>query len=216
MSRRRAAIGGSAAPAERAKRCRMAEASRFSRRFDRLRAAWKARAILLKAISFALIGVINTAIDYGVFNLVYYELLRPSPSAMQAMTRIAERVADLCHCGNVTNVTLIVANVFSWSVAVSGSYAMNSFVTFAEESGRQLRFRDYARFVVSGIAGLIANTTTLVIVAQFAPPWLAKAPAIGVSFIVNFTLSHFVVFRSPRQKAGDLREPGVSRAPPGA
>jgi putative flippase GtrA len=92
---------------------------------------------------------------------------------------------------------LIAANVTSWLVAVTGSYVMNSSITFAAESGRQLRWRDYAIFVVSGIAGLFANTATLVFAAQFLllPIWLAKAIAILASFVVNFSLSHFVVFR---------------------
>ncbi len=38
----------------------------------------------------------------------------------------------------------------SWLVAVSGSYVMNSYVTFAAESGRRLRWRAYGTFVASG------------------------------------------------------------------
>ena len=34
---------------------------------DRLTVAWHERAIALKAISFALVGVVNTAIDFSVF-----------------------------------------------------------------------------------------------------------------------------------------------------
>ena len=39
----------------------------------------------------------------------------------------------------------------AWLVAVTGSYVMNSSVTFAAESGRKLRWRAYAAFVVSGV-----------------------------------------------------------------
>jgi putative flippase GtrA len=35
--------------------------------FDRLTAAWHERAIALKAISFALVGVVNAAIDFSIF-----------------------------------------------------------------------------------------------------------------------------------------------------
>ena len=80
---------------------------------------------------------------------------------------------------------------------------MNSFVTFAAESGRKLRWRDYSTFAASGLVGVSANTTTLVIAAQFLPIWGAKACAIGVSFLVNFSLSHFVVFRKRKQPASD-------------
>jgi putative flippase GtrA len=146
----------------------------------RLATAWHERAVLLKAISFGLVGVVNTAIDFLVFWTAYQALgLLP----------------------------LVPANVLSWFVAVSGSYVMNSFTTFAAESGRQLTMRGYATFVGSGIAGVIANTATLVVAAMFMHVLLAKLLAIGVSFLVNFSLSHFVVFRPRRREAGGARIP---------
>ena len=133
----------------------------------RLARAWRERAVMLKAASFALVGVVNTSIDYGIFLAGYYLLDLP----------------------------LVPANVLAWLVAVSGSYVMNSYVTFAAESGRELRWRAYLTFVASGIAGVITNTTVLVIASYWVPVVLAKLLAIGASFLVNFSLSHFVVFR---------------------
>ncbi|HXW24140.1 MAG TPA: GtrA family protein [Xanthobacteraceae bacterium] len=157
------------------------------RLFDRLATAWDERAIILKAASFAVVGAVNTAIDAGVFFLALWALVG-SPS-------------------RAGTVTLIAANVFSWSVAVSGSYVMNSFVTFAAESGRQLRLKAYATFVAGGILGAIGNTTALVVVAQFAPVLVAKACAIVVSFVLNFSMSHFVVFRARHPKPGRAARP---------
>jgi putative flippase GtrA len=71
---------------------------------------------------------------------------------------------------------------------------MNSYTTFAAESGRQLKARAYGVFILSGLAGLIANTTALVLASYVVPVLVAKVVAIGVSFLVNFTLSHLVVF----------------------
>jgi putative flippase GtrA len=90
-----------------------------------------------------------------------------------------------------------VSNLISWSVAVTGSYVMNSSITFAAESGRRLRLSAYLTFVASGVVGMLANTATLLFAAQILllPVWLAKAVAILASFLVNFSLSHFVVFR---------------------
>jgi putative flippase GtrA len=95
--------------------------------------------------------------------------------------------------------------MISWSIAISGSYVMNSSITFAAESGRKLSWRRYNTFIVSGIAGLIANTAALVFVAQILlfPVWLAKAAAILASFVVNFSMSHFVVFRVPGKPESD-------------
>jgi putative flippase GtrA len=95
-----------------------------------------------------------------------------------------------------------VANVGAWLVAVSGSYVMNSLTTFSAETGRKLRLKDYAGFVGSGIVAVAATTTTLVVAANFMPVWAAKGLAILVSFAVNFSITHFVVFR-PR---GDATE----------
>jgi len=146
----------------------------FKRIFDRLAVSWHERAVVLKAISFAFVGLINTAIDFSVFWTAVTHFHWP----------------------------LVPANVLSWLVAVSCSYAMNSFVTFGPESGHTLRWRDYVTFVASGIAGMIASTATLVALSYVLPLLVAKLASILVSFAVNFSLSHFVVFR-PRKAARD-------------
>jgi putative flippase GtrA len=135
---------------------------------ERLAATWSRGTVGFKAISFALVGAVNTVIDLGVFLVAY----------------------------QVFGLSLVASNILAWLVAVSASYVMNSFTTFAAESGRQLRLRDYGSFVLSGVAGVIANTITLVVASYFVPVLLAKLLAIGVSFVVNFSLSHWVVFRA--------------------
>src|SRR5436190_18127191 len=133
----------------------------------KLIAAWHDRPIVLKAMSFALVGVLNSAVDFGVFALAYSYFGLP----------------------------IILANVLSWCVAVSGSYVMNSLTTFDHESGRELRAKAYFSFALSQAAGLVANTTTVVVASYFKPVLVVKVLAIGVRFLVNFTLSHFIVFR---------------------
>jgi putative flippase GtrA len=164
--------------------------------YDSVRAklvdGWHSRSLSLKAIAFGLVGVVNTLVDYSVF-LAARALLDRSPAALSLFGGFAES----CHCGSPATLLLIAANVISWLVAVSGSYVMNSSITFAAESGRQLRWRAYLTFVLSGIAGLLANTVALVFAAEvlLLPVWAAKAVAILASFIVNFSFSHFIVFR---------------------
>lgn len=164
---------------------------------------WRRRAVGLKAVSFALVGIVNTLVDYSVF-LIVRAVFAQSPAILSlfASTSIS------CRCASATTVSLIAANMVSWSVAVSGSYILNSSITFAAESGRKLRWRSYAIFFASGIVGWIANTAMLVFAAQVLlfPVWLAKAFAILASFCVNFTLSHFVVFRARHKPALDLSE----------
>ncbi|MGC1358370.1 MAG: GtrA family protein, partial [Xanthobacteraceae bacterium] len=61
----------------------------------------------------------------------------------------------------------------------------------------------YFTFVGSGIAGWIANTAVLLVLAEvlLLPVFIAKAGAILASFVVNFSLSHFVVFRAQPRRA---------------
>jgi putative flippase GtrA len=139
---------------------------------SRLAQAWQDRAVSLKALSFALVGVVNTLIDLGIFFVAYSWL----------------------------GLALVPSNLLAWIVAVSASYVMNSFITFAAESGRQLRWRSYGTFVASGVAGVIANTAVLVIASFWIPVLAAKLLAILASFAVNFSLSHFVVFRAHRPR----------------
>jgi putative flippase GtrA len=149
----------------------------LDRLFRRLVQAWQTRGVTLKAASFAMVGVVNTFIDLGIFLAAY----------------------------NLLQLPLIPANVLAWLVAVSGSYVMNSFITFAAESGRQLRWRAYGAFVASGVAGVITNTAILVVASYWLPVLAAKLLAIVVSFVVNFSLSHFVVFRTRERRV----EPSV-------
>ncbi len=134
---------------------------------DRMIAAWHGRAIGLKAMSFAVVGLMNSAVDFAVFSFAFYYL----------------------------GLSIIPANVAAWIVAVTGSYVMNSLTTFARESGRKLRATAYLNFVLSQTVGLLANTTTVLVASYFMPVLVGKVLAIGASFLVNFSLSHFIVFR---------------------
>ena len=125
----------------------------------------------MKAISFGLVGVVNTLADLGVFWITL----------------------------KVMGLPLLLANLIAWLVAVSGSYILNCFTTFAAESGRKLALRKYAAFIASGVAGFVAGSATLVIAAMLVPILVAKLFAIAVSFALNFLLSHFVIFRPVSQ-----------------
>jgi putative flippase GtrA len=134
---------------------------------QRLVPAWVDRALVLKAISFALVGCVNAMVDLTVFSIGYF----------------------------LVGLPIVVANVISWCVAVSNSYVLNSITTFAAESGRRLRLKAYVTFAATQVGGLIANTLTVVVASYFIPVLFAKLLAIGASFVVDFTLSHLIVFR---------------------
>jgi len=140
---------------------------------ERLGAAWRDRALALKAMSFAVVGLINTAVDATIFFLM---LAYVTPS-------------------------LAIANITSWFIANVGSYVMNAVTTFSAETGGRLSLRHYAAFAGSGVVAVAASTITVVLAAKFVPVWAAKAIAILVSFAVNFSITHFVVFRTKSEGA---------------
>jgi putative flippase GtrA len=130
------------------------------------------RVLVTKAAKFATIGLFNTIVDFSVFSLGYLYFGLP----------------------------IIPANVMAWIVGVSGSYILNSRVTFAAETGGKLGLRTYAKFLTAQLGGFLANTTTVLIASYFIPVMAGKVLAIGASFLVNFSLSNFVVFRSRHRR----------------
>lgn len=129
---------------------------------------WLRHPTTTKMVSFGVIGVANAAIDFGIFSIAYQAL----------------------------DVPIVPANVAAWMVAVSCSYIMNTMITFRAESGRVLRWKDYLVFAASGVLGMIANTATLLLLSNVMPVYAAKICAIFAAFVVNFAMSHFVVFRA--------------------
>lgn len=121
-----------------------------------------------KIVRFALIGVGNTLIDFGVFTVAY----------------------------KLAGFPIVASNVVAWMVAVSCSYVLNTYITFHAESGRLLRYRDYLAFAASGVLGMVMTTTVLVLLSLYVHVLVAKAMSILVGFAVNFTMSNLVVFRA--------------------
>ena len=137
---------------------------------QRVLPAWIDRTLLLKAMSFGLVGCVNATVDFVVFSVGHL----------------------------VVGLPIIPANLIAWCVAVTNSYVLNSMVTFAAESGRRLSFGRYIGFAATQVGGLIANTLTVFVASFFIPVLIAKLLAIGASFVVDFTLSYLLVF--PRRE----------------
>ena len=142
---------------------------------DRLTVAWHERAIALKA-----------------------------PASRWSASSIRPSISAFFPSATITlDLPLIAANTLAWVVAVTGSYVMNSTITFAAESGRRLRVKSYFGF--RGLAGRRLfrqyRTVWCLVDTLLVPAWAAKVAAILVSFVVNFSLSHFVVFRQRRPRA---------------
>ena len=126
-------------------------------------------------LSFGIVGAINGVVNYGVTVGVTILVLVP-----------------LALGGN--DIALGVAKALGWAVAVSNSYLLNTLFTFAKESGGRLSWPTYARFVASGTLGLAVEVVSFLVAVRYLPLSLAAVVPIGLSFIVNFTMTRLVVF----------------------
>lgn len=140
----------------------------MERALDNIVAAWRSRTIAMKLFSFATIGVVNVAVDVTAFSISY----------------------QLFH------LPLVASNVLAWTVAVSGSYIMNTKVTFGRQTGGVLSWKHLLRFAASGVIGAIVATATLLMLSQYTNIFAAKLFSILAAFGFNFSMSHFVVFRA--------------------
>ena len=134
---------------------------------------------------FFAVGFLNTAIDFGVLNLLSV----------------------------VTGVTsgLIVGgvNIPGFSVAVGNSYFWNKFWVFQGRAGGGA-LQDFPRFLLVTLIGLFINSGIIIILTTYisAPSgisntgWLnlAKIMATAISFMWNFLGYKFIVFRPKHEQ----------------
>lgn len=138
------------------------------------------RLILGQFIRFAVIGVVNTGIDFGILNVLVW----------------------------ITGITagsgLIPLNIISFTVAVINSYFLNKYWAFRDKSSGQ-DTRKFTIFLAVSIVGALINTATVTGIATYVSPlfdlspqlWVnvAKVVATGLSLIWNFVGYKFFVFK---------------------
>lgn len=114
---------------------------------------------------FGLVGILNTLVDFGLFNLLVLLLADPSGAALLACNAVAFLAANLC------------------------SYACNRSWTFALTGSASLR--EYSAYFGISLVGLLLNTLALWLLTGGAAESylqlnLAKAGATAVSMVWNF------------------------------
>lgn len=128
---------------------------------------------------FAAVGFLNTAIDFGVLNL------------LSAATGVTSGFI----VGGV--------NVPGFGAAVVNSYVWNKYWVF---KGREGAARDFPKFIAVSLVGLFLNSAFVVFMTTYIPPafglgdeaWLnlAKIMATVLIFLWNFLGYKFLVFRA--------------------
>lgn len=137
-------------------------------------------AILWQLAKFALVGVLNTAIDFGVLNF----LINVS--------------------GITSGIGIIFINITSFSLAIINSFFWNKQWVFGE--GKQGNF---VTFAIVTFIGLSLNTGIVYLLTTFVDPiivtsdalWanLAKVLATGISMVWNFMGYKMLVFSRTRK-----------------
>ena len=122
-------------------------------------------------IYFCIIGGINTALDFGV-----YILLTRSSSFFKEY--------------------FFIANIISFSIAVTNSYILNRRYTFKSNNGN-IR-SEYTKFIIVNIFGVIFNTLILVFMVDTfgIHDLIAKAIAVGVVLFWNFYMNRRWTFKN--------------------
>ncbi|QAY67406.1 GtrA family protein [Paenibacillus protaetiae] len=133
------------------------------------------RALFIQFVAFNLIGLVNTLIDYAVFQGLVW-----------------------------LGVFYIVAQIISYGAGTANSFIMNRAFTFKKQQGTGKHTRTQAaRFIVLNLFVLLVSLLLLYLFADLGglPYWLSKLLVTGVTVIMNFIGSKRWVFRSEAMEA---------------
>ena len=129
---------------------------------------------------YAAIGFFNTALDFGIINLL----------------SLATGITKGIGVGFI--------NAASFTVAVVNSFFWNKYWTFRSPGGS--RSAEFVQFVIVSLVGLLINSAFVAAMTTYVvPPWeldgrqwlnAVKAMAIVISLLWNFTGYKFIVFRN--------------------
>ena len=125
---------------------------------------------LIKAAKFAVVGVVNTLIDYGVFALL----------------------------AQVLSVNVFLSQVISYSCGILNSYVWNRSWTFQSES--KFFSPALMRFLVLNLSMLALSTALLALFLQLGLSKLvAKGCTVVVTMAIGFVVNRLWVFGSNKQ-----------------
>jgi len=128
---------------------------------------------------FAIIGGMNTLIDFGILNLLMW------------------------WTGIYSGGQIILLNIISFAIAVTNSYFWNKYWAFKDRDDAGIK--EFSQFIAVTLVGLAINSTIVYVVTTLVDPmfglneklWanLAKVAATGFSLIWNFIGYKFIVFK---------------------
>ncbi len=116
---------------------------------------------------FAAVGVIATAIDFGVFSAL---LLGAGVAAAPA-------------------------NVVSYATSLVANFNLNRRWTFKQQKDPKTAARQGGRFLIANVGGLALSTAAVVGLSAVIPELWAKVGSVPIVFIYNFACAKLWVYR---------------------
>lgn len=126
------------------------------------------RPVVKEFIKFSIVGALNTIVDFMVFSIFLY----------------------------IFNFHYLVANIVAVAAASTNSYILNRRWTWRSTDSRW--HHQVAKFLVVVVIGFFLNELILYFLVDHADvaPLVAKAIAVSVVLLVNFTANRWWTFRS--------------------
>jgi putative flippase GtrA len=115
---------------------------------------------------FLIVGGLNTAIDFGVFLLLFY----------------------------VFEASILVSHVTAFVLAVINSFICNGLWTF-RQGASSLNAGNFIKFAAVSLCALVASTLAIAAFSYVVTAWIAKMLAIAASLTVNYIGMSRLVFR---------------------
>ena len=124
--------------------------------------------MLTQFIKFSLVGLLNTAIHYGIFYVTYQYM-------------------GLYH---------LLASTVGFCFAVTNSYIINKYWTFKTRGSKKRR--EFAKFVIVNLITLSINLGSMaLLVERFGiDPRVAQLASIGLTLCINFLGNKFWTFQA--------------------
>jgi len=123
--------------------------------------------MLTQFIKFSLVGVLNTAIHYGIFYVTYTYM-------------------GLYH---------LLASTLGFGFAVTNSYIVNKYWTFKTRGSKKRR--EFAKFIIVNLVTLSINLGSMALLVEQCgmDPRIAQLASIGLTLSINFLGNKFWTFR---------------------
>jgi len=146
--------------------------------------------VILQLVKFGMVGFANTAVDFGILNL------------LMAMT------------GITSGKNIFLLNSISFVVAVTHSYFWNKFWTFRVKKTEATK--EFLQFLIVSIVGLLINGAIVYMITTWIKPMFGmgevswanagKIAATVISLVWNFIGYKFIVFKKKNDQPGNIQK----------